>query len=248
MLENINNIIEKSGLATKVYIKDLRSNKDIVCIGENDEVNITSLIYVPILLATCSLLYDRKVTIKDEIQVANPQNATSFLEEDGKKVYRLDELLQIMIIKEDNIAAINILRHIGPAKVNEFLVNEGFKATKLANQSTACLKDMGIMFEKTYKRRFISPRMCDFAQDILHRSRESQMLPRLILDEVKIAQHTDSTRTNANACGVVVCKDSEYFIGVSVEDSKNTDPDVLKRHIGQISKAAYEVLGFPETV
>ncbi len=248
MEEKIKALIEKSGLNTKVYIKDLRSNKEVVCIGEDEEVNITSLIYVPILLATCSLLYDRKVSIKDEIQIANPQNAISFLEEDGKKVYRLDELLQIMVIKDDNIAAINVLRHIGPAKVNEFLFNEGFKATKLGNQSTASLKDMGIMFEKTYKRRFISPRMCDFAQDILHRSRESQMLSRLILDEVKIAQHADSTKTNANACGVVVCKDSEYFIGVSVENNNNVDPEVLKRHIGQISKAAYEVLGFPETI
>ncbi len=248
MEDRIKNIIEKSGLATNVYIKDLRSNKDIVCIGENDEVNITSLIYVPILLSTCSLLYDRKVSIKDEIQVTNPQNAPSFLMEDGKETYRLDELLQIMIIKDDNIAAINVLRHIGPAKVNEFLLNEGFKVSKLANQSTTCMKDMGVMFEKTYKRRFISPRMCDFAQDILHRSRETQMISRLILDDVKIAQHADSTRTNANACGVVVCKDSEYFIGVSVEDNSNNDPEVLRRHIGQISKAAYDVLGFPETI
>ncbi len=248
MEDKIKNIIEKSGLDTKVYIKDLRSNKDVVCIGAEDEVNITSLIYMPILLATCSMLYDRKVSIKDEIQIVNPQNAPSFLMEDAKGTYRLDELLQIMIIKDDSIAAINAVRHIGPAKVNEFLLNEGFKFTKLGNQSTTSMKDMGVMFEKTYKRRFISPRMCDFAQDILHRSRETQMLSRLILDDVKIAQHADSTKTNANACGVVVCKDSEYFIGVSVEDNNNSDPEVLKRHIGLISKAAYDVLGFPETV
>ncbi len=248
MLEKIKNYIDISGFDTKVYVKNLRENKDVVCIGESEEVKINSLIYVPILLATCSLLYERKIAIKDEIQISNPQDAQSFLKEDGKSTYRLDELLQIMIIKNDNLAAVNVLRHIGPAKVNEFLINEGFKETKLANQSNASLKDMGIMFEKTYKRRFISPRMCDFAQDILHRSREISMLPRLILDDVKFAQHGDCNRTNANACGVVICKDSEYFIGVSVEDESNNDPEVLKEHIGQISKIAYETLGIPATV
>lgn len=248
MVDKINDLIEKSGLNIKVYIKDLRANKEVLSIGSEDEIKVTSLIYVPVLLATCSLIYDRKVTIKDEVSIINPHNSPSFTLEDGKSTYRLDTLLQIMMIKNDTVSAINILRHIGPVKVNEFLHNEGLKTTKLGNTSVASLKDMGVMFEKTYKRRFISPRMCDFAIDILYRNRETEMLPRLILDDVKFAQHSDFTQTSANACGIVFCKDSEYFIGVSVEGGDNTNSELLKKYIGQISKIAYESLGIPETV
>ncbi len=246
MLDRIQSVIDNSGLSTKVYIKDLRLNRDLVDIGSDDEVGCKELIYVPVLLSTCSLIYDRKITIKDEIQVSVPQGASSYLVEDAESAYRLDELLKIMIIMNDTPAAINILKHIGPAKVNEFLVNEGFKATQLGNTSVTTMKEMGTMFEKTFKRRFISPRMCDFALDLLHRTRNNDMLTRLILEDVKFAQFSDCTKSVANACSVVLCKDTEYFIGVSVSGA--SDEEDYKKLIGKISRIVYETLNQPETV
>ncbi len=248
MIERIQEIIDNSGLDTKLYIKDLRNNKDIVAIGIDKPVKVNSIMYVPILLATCSLIYDRKASIKDEIKIVNPQNLKTYVTEVGENSYRLDELLKIMIIMNDMVAAVNILRHIGMDKVNDFLRNEGFKFTDLSSSSTATVKDLGVMFEKTFKRRFISPRMCDFATDILHRSRGSEMLSRLILDDVKIAKHEDCTITNATACGVVLCQDTEYLISIAVDKQGNTDPEVLKRHIGHISKITYDYLNMPETM
>ncbi len=248
MLDKINSLIENTNYNTKVYVKDLRNNKDLINIGSGDQVVVTSLMYYPIFLTTCSLLYQRKISIKDEIQVTNPQNLPSFISEDGRTTYRLNELLQIMLIMNDSVAALSILKHIGPSKVNEFLVSEGFKNTSLANTSATTLQDMCGLFEKTFKRRFISPRMCDFSIDILHRSRETDMLKRLILGDVKIAQHSDSSRTSANACGIVLCEDIEYFIGISTYDSGNENPEVLKKHIGKISRLVHDNLSIPSTV
>ncbi len=248
MLEQIQQIIDNSGLDTKLYIKDLRNNKDIVQIGIDSPINVNSIMYVPIMLATCSQIYDRKATIKDEITISNPQRLNSYVTETGQKSYRLDELLKIMIIMNDMVAAVNILKHINTDKVNAFLRNEGFKFTELSSNSKATVKDLGVLFEKTFKRRFISPRMCDFATDILHRSRGTEMLSRLIIDDVKIAKHEECTLTNATACGVVLCQDTEYLISIAVEKKNNNDPEILKRHIGQISKTVYDFLNIPDTL
>ncbi len=248
MIEKIQELIDKSGLNTKLYIKDLRNNKDVVTIGIDDTVSVNSIMYVPILLSTCSQIYDRKATIKDEIKITNPQRLNSYITEVGITSSRLDELLKIMIIMNDMVAAVNILKHIGVDKVNDFLKNEGFKSTVLGASSKATVKDLGVLFEKTFKRRFISPRMCDFSTDILHRSRGAEMLSRLIIDDVKIAKHEECTLTNATACGVVLCQDTEYLISVAVEKKNNTNPELLKTHIGQISKVVYDYLNLPETI
>ncbi len=248
MIDKIQQVIDKSEINTKLYVKDLRNNKDIITIGIDDKVTVNTIMYVPVMLATCSQIYDRKATIKDEIKITNPQNLQTYTTEVGNKSVRLDELIKIMIIMNDMVAAVNILKHIGMEKVNDFLKNEGFKSTTLGATSTATVKDIGVLFEKTFKRRFISPRMCDFATDVLHRSRGSQMLTRLILDDIKIAKHEDCTLTNATACGVVLCQDSEYLISIAVEKQGNTDSDLLKKHVGQISKIIYDYLNIPETM
>ncbi len=248
MVEKIQQIIDKSGLDTKLYIKDLRNNRDILGIGIDEPIKVNSIMYVPVMLAACSQIYDRKATIKDEIKIANPQKLTSYVTEIGSKSYRLDELLKIMIIMNDMVAAVNVVRHIGIEKINDFLKNEGFKSTELGSSSTATVKDLGVLFEKTFKRRFISPRMCDFSIDILHRSRGSEMLSRLILDDVKMAKHEECTLTNATACGIVLCQDTEYLISISVEKNSTADPEILKKHIGQISKLVYDYLNIPDTM
>ncbi len=248
MLDKIQQIIDKSGIDTKLYIKDLRNNKDVLTIKIDEPVTVNTIMYVPVMLATCSQIYDRKATIKDEITITNPQKLKTYVTEVGNKSFRLDELIKIMIIMNDMVAAVNILKHIGMDKVNDFLKNEGFKSTNLGATSTATVKDLGVLFEKTFKKRFISPRMCDFATDILHRSRGSQMLTRLILDDVKMAKHEDCTATNATACAVVLCQDTEYLISIAVEKKGNTDAEVLKKHIGIISKVVYDYLNIPDTM
>ncbi len=246
MLDKIQQIIDKSGLDTKLYVKDLRNNRDVITIGIDESVKVNSIMYIPILLSTCSQIYERKATIKDEIKITNPQRLNSYISEVGIKSSRLDELLKIMIIMNDMVAAVNILKYIGVDKVNDFLKNEGFKSTTLSNDSRATVKDLGVLLEKTFKRRFISPRMCDFCTDILHRSRGPEMLSRLILDDVKIAKHEECTLTNATACGVVLCQDVEYLISLSVEKKNNSNPEILKSHVGMISKVVYDYLNMPE--
>lgn len=160
-----------------VYVKNLRTGKTVT-INADTIFPTASIVKVPIWLGIATkmnngeLAYDSLFTYTDSLYYSGSDILGSF--KPGEKI-TLKKLVMLMLTTSDNTASLWLQSIAGTGtRINQLLDSLGFISTRVNSrtpgrednrtqfgwgQTTA--REMGILFEKIYKKEILSPAICD---------------------------------------------------------------------------------------
>ncbi|WP_312906577.1 serine hydrolase [Tissierella praeacuta] len=234
-----------------IIIKDLINDRWILKYNEDRVFPSASLIKIPIMIEVLERVEKGELSLDKKIKIkAIDRVDYSIISELTLKEYTLIDLITLMIILSDNTATNVLIDLLGYEKVNETVKKLNcnntilkrkmmdFTAAKEGRENLTSPMDMALFMEKIYNKSIISPKICDIMIDILTRQKHRDMLPRYILDEVKIANKTGELSGINHDIGIFYLENINYLIGIFTTNGK--DDLVGKRTIGRISKLVYD--------
>lgn len=173
---------------------------------------------------------DRVFTLRDEDRVP-PCGVLTFMHE-GLKVNTAD-LLYLMIILSDNVAANLLIDALGIENINRFIRESGLTLTVLrrkmfdrksaaeGNENMITAKETGLFLEKLYKGEVVSPHGDRKMLAILKRQQLNNKFPLLLEeDEVEIAHKTGEDDGISHDAGIFYTKEPFLLVvlGNDLED------------------------------
>lgn len=234
-----------------IIIKDLTNDRWILKYNEDRVFPSASLIKIPIMIEVLERVEKGELSLDKKIKIkAIDRVDYSIISELTLKEYTLIDLITLMIILSDNTATNVLIDLLGYEKINETVKKLNcnntilkrkmmdFTAAKEGRENLTSPMDMALFMEKIYNKSIISPKICDVMIDILTRQKHRDMLPRYILDEVKIANKTGELSGINHDIGIFYLENINYLIGIFTTNGK--DDLVGKRTIGRISKLVYD--------
>ncbi|MFV0440265.1 MAG: serine hydrolase [Lachnospirales bacterium] len=238
VIEYINGILDKLDGKFNVYVKDLRRNKVVYNRNASDYIDCSNLISFPVLFGVLNGILDKNVKLKDVVPFdIEPNMVVSYIVERREYEYTYEELLGAMIITNDINARNLIMKHYGEKNINNFLDKFGLNKIN-GTRFDESIENLGRVFETIYKKRDLTPRLCDFGIKYMERAKDSTNLTRQIIDNVVVSQISGDKSDSASAMGVVNVGHEEYMIIVVARNMKNTI--IARRIIGLVSRGFYE--------
>ncbi|WP_312666837.1 serine hydrolase [Tissierella praeacuta] len=247
VIKEINSVDEE----VSIIIKDLTNDQWLLKYNENRVFPSASLIKIPIMIEALERVEKGELSLDKKIKIkAIDRVDYSIISELTLKEYTLIDLITLMIILSDNTATNVLIDLLGYEKINETVKKLNcnntilkrkmmdFTAAKEGRKNLTSPMDMALFMEKIYNKSIISPKICDIMIDILTRQKHRDMLPRYILDEVKIANKTGELSGINHDIGIFYLENINYLIGIFTTNGK--DDLVGKRTIGRISKLVYD--------
>jgi len=247
VIKEINSVDEE----VSIIIKDLINDLWILKYNEDRVFPSASLIKIPIMIEALERVEKGELSLDKKIKIkAIDRVDYSIISELTLKEYTLIDLITLMIILSDNTATNVLIDLLGYEKINETVKKLNcnntilkrkmmdFTAAKEGRENLTSPMDMALFMEKIYNKSIISPKICDIMIDILTRQKHRDMLPRYILDEVKIANKTGELSGINHDIGIFYLENINYLIGIFTTNGK--DDLVGKRTIGRISKLVYD--------
>ncbi|MBI5858330.1 MAG: serine hydrolase [Sphingobacteriales bacterium] len=169
-----------------IYVKNIRTGKT-VSINADTIFPTASIVKVPIMtgivykLHTGELKYDSLFTYKDSLLYEGEDILGSF--KSGEKI-ALKKLLMLMLTTSDNTASLWLQSIAGTGtRINQILDSLGFKDTRINSRTPGreanrakyqwgqtTPKEMGILFEKIYRKEIFSAEACEKMMRILGRN------------------------------------------------------------------------------
>ncbi|WP_333638123.1 serine hydrolase [Tissierella praeacuta] len=247
VIKEINSVDEE----VSIIIKDLTNDQWLLKYNENRVFPSASLIKIPIMIEALEKVEKGELSLDKKIKIkAIDRVDYSIISELTLREYTLIDLITLMIILSDNTATNVLIDLLGYEKINETVKKLNcnntilkrkmmdFTAAKEGRENLTSPMDMALFMEKIYNKSIISPKICDIMIDILTRQKHRDMLPRYILDEVKIANKTGELSGINHDIGIFYLENINYLIGIFTTNGK--DDLVGKRTIGRISKLVYD--------
>lgn len=234
-----------------IVIKDLTNDKWILKYNENRVFPSASLIKIPIMIEALECVEKGEYSLDEKIKIrATDRVEYSIVSELRLEEYTLIDLITLMIILSDNTATNVLIDLLGHERINQMIKKLNcndtflkrkmmdFTAAKEGRENLTSPMDMALLMEKIYNESIVSPKMCEIMIDILSRQKHRDMLPRYILDEVKIANKTGELSGLNHDIGIFYLENINYLIGIFTTNGEN---DLVgKRTIGRISKLVYD--------
>lgn len=239
-----------------LLVHDFTRSETLLSFEAGKKVVSASTIKTLILLAALKKVRDGELELNQTVVVP----AKEILEDTrvfdrGVREYRLEELLNWMIITSDNTATNVLIELLGMDAVNAYCRKLKLESTVLErkmldwdavergrNNYTSAVNQLTV-FAALHRKAILTPALCDRALGILKRQRDYSMAFRYIADESFTAAHKTGGLDYLNHdSGLFYLDDKVYYFGCFVSQSMDdTDENpVSKRLIGRISRAVYE--------
>ncbi len=251
---DINNIINMFNEKLSIIVKNINKEEYIYRYNSDKRVISASLIKVPIMLTVFEkvklgeLNLNSQILVKDEDILDDTE-----VFESGEGYYSLEELVNWMIIESDNTATNVIIDILGFKEINDFIRNTmNLKSTciqrKMLDQQAikngfnnyTNQEDMLEVFEGLFKKDILTEELCEKSIEILYNQRCQNQVMRYIYEPVKYAHKTGALDYLNHDVGIMNINNENFYIGVSVYDSKNIKGN--KKLTGIIGKEIYEYL------
>ncbi|MGE5425974.1 MAG: serine hydrolase [Bacillota bacterium] len=231
-----------------IYIRDL-NNGPWLGINENEMFTPASLLKVPLMIAylkeaeTDPSIFDKEIMVKGDATLLS-QNIMPQRSVETGKTYRLEDLLQYMIIYSDNLAANTLLENIETDKLNKVYKDLGLTEPSVEKtENFMMVRDYASFFRILYNASYLNREMSEKALDILTKSQFSLGLTAGVPSQVDVA-HKFGERVLFDAkqlhdCGIVYKPGRPYLICVM---TRGKDFTKMSTFIKDISAAAYQGL------
>lgn len=180
------------------FFEDLESG---FTYGYNENVQMTSAgcMKLPIAVSVIRYVEDGNASFLDKIKIEEEDKVygTGILHEFDNREYTMFELLVAMLIQSDNTAANKLIDIVGMNRINDDIIAQGLKNTKLNRKTsderaagtgieniTSAL-DLSKIWNHLYDGRFLSEKNSKMLVDILQRQQMKNKLALYIPDDLK---------------------------------------------------------------
>lgn len=180
------------------FFEDLQSD---FTYGYNENVQMTSAgcMKLPISVSVIKYVEDGKADFLDKIKIEEEDKVygTGILHEFDNREYTIFELLVAMLIQSDNTAANKLIDIVGIDTINDDIIAQGLKNTKLNRKTsderavssgieniTSAL-DLSKIWKHLYNRSFLNEKNSIMLIDILQRQQMKNKLALYIPDDLK---------------------------------------------------------------
>ncbi len=253
MLENkINDFIKIQNSNIAVVIKDLNDNCEIK-INESVLFRSASTIKLCIMTELLNKVNEGKLRLEDKIELTEELKigGDGILKElKPRHKFSLEEIMTLMIIVSDNMAANILIDILGINNINQTIQSLGLKNTKLqrkmmdsqaakeGKENFITAKDFAYILELIYKGKNINEKCSSIMLDILKRQQVRGRLDLYLPEETVIAHKTGDLDNLEHDGGIVYLPGKAYIICVLTD---KTDSNKAGREIiGKISKMVYD--------
>ncbi len=248
--ENISELIDeeiKKGDVNfiSLYFRDL-NNGPWIGINEKETFTPASLLKVPLMIAYLKIAEKDPSILEKKILTENNQNLLSqniipLRTVEAGKEYKVEELIEYMIIYSDNLAADALLRHIDLESLNNTYrdlgipVPDGKKVDDFMS-----VRDYSSFFRILYNASYLNHEMSEKALKILTKSQFVQGLTAGVPAQVEIA-HKFGERISGNKkqlhdCGIIYKENSPYLLCIM---TRGQDFSKMGEVISEISALVY---------
>jgi beta-lactamase class A len=236
-----------------VAIKDLTTGEEILI---NDQLIFPtgSSIKIPVLIELLKQAAEGKYKLTDQrwvekkSQVGGSGVIVNF--GDHTSQLSLSDLATLMIVLSDNTATNMLIDQVGMANVNRALDELGLKQIRLrrkmidqtasarGDENTATPREAAALMEKLYRGQVVNRQLSDDALKYL-KLRKSSPIPRLLPDDVEIANKPGGIEGVACDWAVVYVPNRPYSIAV-MTNYNGLDGPSADEAIAKVSKLAYD--------
>lgn len=228
-----------------VYFRDL-NNGPWVGINEKEEFTPASLLKVPLMITYLKVaekfptILDEEIYIDDETKTLS-QNIMPLRTVESGKAYRIEDLIEYMIVYSDNKAANALLGHIDAASISTIYENLGVKMPDINDsENFMSVRDYASFFRILYNASYLNREMSEKALNILTRSQYNLGLSAGVPPQVEIA-HKFGERVllegkQLHDCGIVYKKDRPYLLCIMTRGNNFIG---MSETIKTISETAY---------
>lgn len=200
-----------------IYFKNLTTGEEIGY-NENDSFGPASIIKLPILMHICQLVeegalsMDEKLKCRNEDKLGGCGALRAFTDEPEVSIATLCEL---MITISDNSATNLLIKRIGIKELNEAFIKMGLSVTKINRllfdaqaaargiENEASPKEMALLLESVYKRKFVDEKTSAFVEELLLKQQINHKIPGIIGSKVPIAHKTGEDDGISNDIAIV---------------------------------------------
>jgi len=180
------------------FFEDLESGFSY---GYNENVQMTSAgcMKLPIAVSVIKYIQDEKGSFLDRVKIEEEDKVygTGILHEFDNREYTIFELLVAMLIQSDNTAANKLIEIVGIDTINEDIIAQGLKNTKLNRKTsdersasngieniTSAL-DLARIWKHLYNSSYLNEKNSTMLIDILQRQQMKNKLALYIPDDLK---------------------------------------------------------------
>jgi beta-lactamase class A len=227
--------------------------------GEEIEINCdevfpsASIIKLPILVealrqrAEGRLSLEERVTLREEDKVGG----SGVLKEMTPGLsLPFSDVLTLMIIVSDNMAANIAIARVGMENVNAYMRQLGLQKTTLQRKlmdfetrkrgldNLTSPRDMADLLQKLATKTMLNEENCEKALDIMKRQQVRDRIPRYLPSSMPMANKTGEIAGIRHDIGVVFAKDHPYIISAMSKDLKDERMGI--EAIARISEAVYK--------
>ncbi len=241
-----------------IVLKDLRKNRWIYELSEDDQIPSASIIKILIMVEAMKQVNEGRFDFNQKI-VIKPQDrvAYSILSDLKTQEYAFLDLITLMIVVSDNTATNVLIDLLGFDRINELAWGLGLEKTSLerkmmdteavkrGQQNKTSPKDMAFLLESIYRKKILNPELCELMLDIMKRQKDLEMLKRYLPEDLIIAHKTGDLLNLNHDIGIFYLPMHTYLLGVFVTETENNL--VAKQVIGKVSKCVYDYLQMNET-
>jgi beta-lactamase class A len=227
--------------------KQLHSDEGF-SIRPNVVVPSASTIKLFIMAKAFEMIQNRELEL-DKAFIISEQNAVEeTLNRDQS--YQLEELINVMIIKSDNVATNTLIDAIGMDSINAFIAEQGFPKTMLQrkmldfgaraegkeNYTTA--SDLAKFLEALYCGTIVSPALSCKMLEIMKRQQEKTLMRHHLPPDLVVANKHGDLEGIKHDVGIVYTKKGGYLFAMLTWDG--TDDKYQIDSVRKASKEVYE--------
>ena len=206
---------------TGFYYKDLNSGYRFG-LREEEDFLAASVIKLPIFAAVLSFCHLGQASLEEKLQAKErekvpPCGALYFFTDEPWVSLRTP--CGLMITISDNMAANMLIRHFGIDRLNKAFISLGLEKTRLerllfdaeasaaGRENRICLREIGELLEKIYRKTLISREASRFMEETLLLQQINHKIPGYLNGAVPVAHKTGEDDGITNDVGIVYTKE-----------------------------------------
>ncbi|MEM2004503.1 MAG: serine hydrolase [Zestosphaera sp.] len=230
----VREIARRSGGTFGLVVEVIRTGEEIV-INEDETFPAASIIKVPVLLEAFRQALEGRLSLDEQIVLREEDKVGGMgvLKEltAGLKLPFID-ILTLMIIISDNVAANVAITKVGMENVNSFMKGLGlrktllqrkmmdFEARKRGLDNYTSPRDMADLLHKLYAKTILNEWSCEKVLDIMKKQQVNDRIPRYLPEGIPVAHKTGELAGVRHDVGIVFAKEP-FIISAMVKDLKD---------------------------
>lgn len=227
-------IERKSGGTLGLVVRAVRTNEEIT-FNEDEIFPAASTIKIPILVEAFRQVIEGHLSLDEQMVLTEEDKVggMGILKEltAGLKLPFID-ILTLMIIISDNVAANMAITRVGMENVNSYMRELGlhktllqrkmmdFEARKRGLDNYTSPRDMAELLYKLYMKTILNEWSCEKILDIMRRQQINDRIPRYLPEGIQVAHKTGELAGVRHDVGIVFAKEP-FIISAMFKDLKD---------------------------